>query len=234
MLIHQRKPFMKGMVLLLSFAVVCSLLLFPILTDEEGNHLTGLQYADEVFNSLSKGSSYFIPQVRESLTSVQGKQVEFNIPLKKHELGDTIVKVYEKIGAQATIENERIKVSGELGAILSAATEVGDKLYYNDAKSVEDNYGQPALEVARAFWYTLNPGVKDLQRQGKIADAKIVDQVVRKALEPGNNFYSVPVAKVSDHVLLVIGMLVFYILYTLWYGFGIMEMFEGIGLSIHS
>lgn len=235
MLVHQRKPFIKGMFLLISFAIVCGLLLFPLLPDESkpGHHLTGLEFADSVFNSLSKGSSYFVPEVRKSVETVKDKQVTISVPLKKPELGETIVKVYEALGAEAVTEGGRVRISGNLHTILNAATEVGDKLYFNDTKPIEDLYNQPALMVSRAFWYTLNPGIKDMQRQGLLEEAKVTDQVIRKALEPGNNFFSVPVAKVSDHIHLIVGMLVFYIVYTLWYGFGIMEMFEGIGLSIH-
>ena len=39
-------------------------------------------------------------------------------------------------------------------------------------------------------------------------------------------------AKVSEHVWLMSGMLLFYVLYTLWYGFSIFELFEGIGLAM--
>lgn len=232
MLIHQRKPFVKGALLLFTFASVCIFLLFPMLHDEYGNHLTGLEYADSVFNSLSKGSSYFVPAVRETVETVKGSPVEVNVALK-HELAEAMVKVYETCGAQAQINGNRLLIKGDLGGILTAATDVGDRLYFNDTKTIEDKYHQPALLVARAFWYSLNPAVKDLQRQGRIQDAKVVDQVIRRALEPGNNFYSVPVAKVSDHILLIVVMLAFYIIYTLWYGFGIMELFQGIGLSLH-
>ena len=60
MLIHEKGPFIRGSLLLISFLVLFAVLLTPIMRDENGNHLTGLQYADNVFNELSKGSSYFI------------------------------------------------------------------------------------------------------------------------------------------------------------------------------
>ncbi len=232
MLIHHTRSFVKGMLLLLTFAGMCIVLLCPVLQNEYGSHMTGLQYADSVFNSLSKGSSYFVPEVRESLKEMQGRVVAVSVPIK-NELGDAMVRAYQAVGADARIEAQRFYVNGDLGVILNAVTDVGDRLYFNDPKTVEDRFHQPALMVARAFWYSLNPAVKDLQRQGLIAEARMVDQVLRRALEPGNNFYSVPVAKVSDHVLLIVVMLAFYIMYTLWYGFGIMELFQGIGLSLH-
>jgi hypothetical protein len=65
-----------------------------------------------------------------------------------------------------------------------------------------------------------------------IAEAQVVDQVLRRAVEPGNNFFGVTPARVSDHLLLMAGMLLFYVLYTLWYGFAIFDLFEGVGLTM--
>ena len=46
MLIHEKGPFVRGSILLISFLVLFCVLLTPIMRDEKGNHLTGLQYAD--------------------------------------------------------------------------------------------------------------------------------------------------------------------------------------------
>ena len=73
MLIHEKGPFVRGSILLISFLVLFCVLLTPIMRDEKGNHLTGLQYADNVFNELSKGSSYFIPSVREHVKTLGDK-----------------------------------------------------------------------------------------------------------------------------------------------------------------
>lgn len=232
MLIHHRGAFVRGLVMISTFFGVCTFLLFPMLHDNYGNKLTGLQYADAVFNSLSKGSSYFIPEVKKEVETVKGKEIQANVPLK-HELSSGALRVLDTVGAEASYEDGRLTFKGNLETILLAVTEVGDKLYFNEHKPIELYYHMPALHVSKVWWYILNPSIKDMQRQGKIAEAKVIDQVLRRALEPGNNFYTVDAAKVSEHILLIVGMLAFYILYTLWYGFGIFEFFEGIGLSMH-
>ena len=53
MLIRSRKHFVAGIVMVGSFFAVCIYLLFPMLHDNYGNRLTGLQFADSVFNWLS-------------------------------------------------------------------------------------------------------------------------------------------------------------------------------------
>lgn len=233
MLIRSPKNFRRGLVMIVAFVILFVFLLFPVLHDEMGNPQTGLQFADGVFNELAKGSSDFIPQVRELVKSVDGKSVEVSVLLKKPDLMQPAIAVLTKAGATAREEGGRLVFSGDLGTILANATDMSEKLYHNDGAAVSAMYdGMHHLEASRAWWYALSPAVKALQRQDLIAEAKVVDQVIRRAIEPGNNFYSLPAAKVSDHVLLLVIMLSFYILYTLWYGFSIFEFFEGFGLAM--
>ena len=234
MLVHAKAPFIRGCLLLISFLILFVIMLMPLMKDELGNHMTGLQYADNVFNELSKGSSYFIPGVRNSVKTVEGKTVELSVKLKKADLAELAGMVLEKSGAtEVRVENGKVTFSGNLGIILTSATDDADNLYNNDADAVAQKYdGQPALKVAAAWWYLLSPSIKELQKQHKIEEAQVVDNVMRRAIEPGNNFFSVPPAKVSEHLILMSAMLIFYVLYTLWYGFAIFELFEGMGLAM--
>ena len=165
---------------------------------------------------------------------VDGKEVQLAVKLKKTDLAETAALVLQKAGAvNVTVDNGKVSFAGDLGRILTAATDDGDSLYHNDSDAVAQRYdGTPALKVAAAWWHVLSPSIKELQKQGLIGEAQVVDTVVRRAIEPGNNFYSVPAAKVSEHIWLMSGMLIFYVLYTLWYGFAIFELFEGMGLAM--
>ena len=219
MLIHEKGPFIRGSILLISFLVLFCVLLTPVMRDEKGNHLTGLQYADNVFNELSKGSSYFIPSVREHVKTVEKTNVKVTVTMKKADLAETAVQVLTKAGMTASADGARVTYEGNLAAMLNAAMTAR----YD---------GTHALKAAAAWWYVLSPSIKELQKQRLIAEAQVVDQVLRRAVEPGNNFYSVEPVKVSDHIWLMSGMLIFYVIYTLWYGFAIFELFEGVGLAM--
>ena len=234
MLIHAKAPFFRGSLMLVSFLVLFVVLLTPIMRDENGKHLTGLEYADNVFNELSKGSSYFIPGVRQHVKNVDGKVVTITVKLKKADLAPVAAMALQKAGAtDVSATDGKVTFTGDLGKILASATDDSDALYHNDADKVSQKYGgENALKVASAWWYLLSPSIKELQKQRLIAESQVVDHVLRRAIEPGNNFYSVTAAKVSEHVMLMVGMLVFYVLYTLWYGFAIFELFEGIGLAM--
>jgi hypothetical protein len=56
--------------------------------------------------------------------------------------------------------------------------------------------------------------------------------VVKKAIEPAYNFYQIDANKVSDHAGMLSGLLVFYVFYTMWWGYAIFYMFEGFGLTM--
>lgn len=231
-IIRNRATFLRGVILLASFIVLFWLILTPFLPGENGQRLTGLEYADKTFNELSKGSSYFIPGVREDLVPLRGRQVTLRVTLKKPALAPLAQSLLAASGASPVeVSGATIAFSGDLGRILLGATDDADLLYHNEGQQVSDkNRGAPPLEVAEAWWYLLKPCIQELQKQGRVADARAVDEVLTRAVEPGNNFYGIKPAGMSAHVLLVCGLLAFYVLYTVWYGFGIYEIFDGLGL----
>ena len=82
-------------------------------------------------------------------------------------------------------------------------------------------------------WNNVLPKIdKSLKKEGKIEDAKIVSDVTKKAIEASYNFYKVEPVKVKDKMGLMTFLLVFYVVYTLWWGFAIFFIFEGLGLSM--
>ena len=55
MLVRQKKNFIRGVLMLGTFALLFVFLLFPVLHDEYNRPLTGLQFADNVFNNFPRG-----------------------------------------------------------------------------------------------------------------------------------------------------------------------------------
>ena len=79
MLVRQKKNFIRGVLMLGTFALLFVFLLFPVLHDEYNRPLTGLQFADNVFNELSKGSSDFIPMCRAEVKKMEGRNIDINV-----------------------------------------------------------------------------------------------------------------------------------------------------------
>lgn len=233
MLIHNKKSFSRGMLLLISFIALFIVILMPIFKMENGKTGTGLEYADDLFNRLSKGSSYFIPAVEERVKPLVGMQVDYTVVIKKANTIPAIVEILKQTGAEVSTSENKVSFKGDLGTMLSSAVSVSDKMYFNDGAAVSKEYGiANPLDVTTAFWQFLNPSIKELQKQGKIAEASVVDAVLRRAVETGHNFYSVEATKVSQNIVIMTALLVFYVLYTLWYGFAIFELFDGVGLTM--
>ena len=61
---------------------------------------------------------------------------------------------------------------------------------------------------------------------------EILQIVMKKAVEPAFNFYKIEAQKVIDKAGVMTGLLVFYVAYTMWWGFAIFYMFDGIGLTM--
>jgi len=187
---------------------------------------------------LSKGSSYFIPGVQKQLVKVDGKVVTITAKLKEADvkLAPRAVENLKKAGVEAAVNGNAVTYTGDLGKILGAALQDADDMFNDRGQTVLDRYGVSdkgaEKEITKAWWAVLDASVKELQKQKLIEEAKIVGNVNKRGLEPGYNFYGIPGGKVSDNVLPLAGLLIFYVVYTMWYGYAIFDMFAGIGLSM--
>ena len=232
MLIRNKALFRKGLMLMATFLCVFASLFMPIW----GGHGNGLDAADNMFNRLSKGSSYFIPGVQEQALKLEGKTVTVTAKVKDAALAARAVENLKKAGATADLKDGTVTYSGDLGKILTAALVDADDMFKNNGKAVQDRYGvtEEGSEkaITKAWWSVLDPSIKELQKQKLIQEAKVVGNVNKRGLEPGYNFYGIAGEKVLDNVLPLVGLLAFYVLYTMWYGYAIFDMFGGIGLGM--
>ena len=105
-------------------------------------------------------------------------------------------------------------------------------MYFNKGKDVSDKYGYGERQVLYNWYKALNAAEKDLKKQKKFTEAKLVAQVLQKAVECSYNYYQIEPQKISERLGIVIFSLLFYIGYTLWYGFAILFMFEGWGMKL--
>ena len=73
---------------------------------------------------------------------------------------------------------------------------------------------------------------KDLNRQKRFTDAQLTHTVQAKAVECAYNYYGIESQEIRDRWGTVLFSLVFYVLYTVWYGYAIMLLFEGLGFEL--
>lgn len=228
MIIRHKKPFGLGVVFAISFFAVLALIFSPLFGGKNG-----LEFADDSFNKLAKGSSYFIPKVSKTVEALAGKPLSTSIKLDKAEDVEPTAKLFTTAGAKVeTVDNVILKIDGDLGLILQSALKDADAMYKNDGKAVLDRYGYDEKKATKNWWTALSKIEKDLKKNKHIEEAKVVSDVTKKGLEPGYNFYKVDANNVADHAGMMSGLLIFYVAYTMWWGFAIFYMFEGIGLSM--
>lgn len=223
-----KKAMSVGAVLALSFLGILIIIFSPIFGDGK----SGLVFSDDLFNKLSKGSSYFIPKVMEANTKFKGRAVATTVKISKPELIPNAVKILNAAGAEATVEGEQVKISADLGAILTNALIDADDMFKNNGQVVADRYGMDETEVLVIWWNILSPLDKQLKKEGMVEESKIVSDVMKKAVETAYNFYKIDAAQVTDHAGLMSGLLIFYVVYTMWWGFAIFYLFEGFGLTM--
>jgi hypothetical protein len=226
-LVTDKLKFYTGLVMLAVFAVLLTLMFMPLF---DGKNT--LQYLDELYNSLSKGSAYFIIELQEESLEYIGTSTDVVIEMESEEQAQQTAVLYEGAGAEVDILGVELEVKGDLGHILGTSLIDADAMYYNDAETVTDRYGYDARQVLYNWWVSLEETNKKLEDQNMFDDAEFIRSVNEKGIEPAYNYFGIEPDSVSSRIGVVIFSLVFYVIYTIWYGFALMYIVEGLGLKI--
>ena len=226
-MIANKKEFSGGFVMLLAFIVVLIIIFSPVFKGQNG-----LEYLDALYNSISKGSAYYIPNVKEETARFTGQSIDVTLSMADEKQAKQTAFLFRKGSASATVAGDSLRVTGDLGKILENSLVDSDNMYNNKGELVAGKYGYNERRVLFNWWKALKATDKDLTKQEKFKEAKIVAVVIKKGIEPSYNYYKIEPQKISDRFGIVIFSLVFYVIYTLWYGFAIMYMFEGWGMKL--
>lgn len=226
-MIYNKKKFAGGVISIVLFFAVLLIIFSPVFKGHNG-----LEYLDALYNSISKGSAYYIPKVKEDTDKLMGKSINLSVGVNNPSMAKQISILFSKSGAKVEVVNDKLKISGDLGRILDNCLTDADSMYKNEGDSVAQKYGYNERQVLYNWWTACGEMDKDLKRQKKFSEAKIVDMLRKKAVETSYNYYKIEPQKISERLWVVIFSLIFYVVYTLWYGFSIMYLFEGWGLQL--
>jgi len=226
MLIINRKAFAIGSMLTLGFLVALIVIFSPLF----GQGMNGLEYADDVFNKLSKGSSYFIPKLARTGEGMIGRHVNVEIRLASQDQAQRSKTLLAAAGMAVQDDRTRLLVAGDLGQLLRLALDDADAGYRNDNATLQERHGMAAREVLATWWYLLHAIDKVLKQEHRLAEAKAAHEVMKKAIEPAYNYHGIDARTVGEMAGTMGTLLVFYVLYTIWWGSAIYFLFEGVGL----
>jgi hypothetical protein len=226
-MIHDRRQFAIGAVLMVVFLAGLAVVFRPMFAG--GKNL--LDYLDGVFNSTSKASAYYVPAAREKAAKLGAAPVAVVLSVKGPQ-GLRAEQVLGAAGAAVRAEGARLHVSGDLGRILTTALDDADAMFANEGGRVSGRHGFDERRVLHTWHVALGETMKELNRQGRFAEAAVVRDAMTKAIEPAYNYYGVTPVAMKDMIWIAVAALAGYVLYTVWYGYAILYLFEGWGLKL--
>jgi hypothetical protein len=209
------------------FIAVLITMFMPIFNGENA-----FRAADKLFNTISKGSTYYIPMLKEGAAPYSDEKLDGTIKVQKGVSADDIAKVLRGAGADVEQAGDGLKVSARLGELFDAALKDSDDMFHNRGDVVEGRYGIPPKRALFAWWSGLVAITKLLESEKRFKEAAYIGELQARGVEVGYNYFKIEPEKASDRWLILTGSLIFYIIYTLWWGFAIYFLFEGIGLQL--
>lgn len=225
-MIANKKEFGLGLGLFAGFWVLFIVLMSPVFA---GKNL--LDYMDNLYNQISKKSSYYIPDVTKKLEAYKGQQVSFSVKAKGDQVA-RLTKMFQAGGATVTPDGEKLKVAGDLSAIVSNALADCEAMFKNDGKAVAAKYGAEERAVMYDWEEAFKAAEKAMNKENKFKEGKIFNNAQTKAIEPAYNYYGIEALPIKEKWGTVVLSLVGYVIYTLWFGFSILFMFEGWGMKL--
>jgi hypothetical protein len=229
MLIVHKKAFVKGLLMAISFFVSLAVMFSPLFGGENA-----FKAADRLFNSIAKGSTHYIPDLLKRSETYRGQAFDVTLETGSEKLTAEGEKVLAAAGALVVRGDGKLKVQGDLAGVVEAALRDAESMFFNRGQEIAAKYGFPEKEVLFAWWKALGGIEKGLKEQKKFKAAAFLAEVMAKGVEVGYNFYGIEPEKASDKSWILSFSLVFYVFYTLWWGYAIYFLFEGLGLEMKS
>jgi len=222
-LVVNKKEFTLGAILTVTFFALLFIMHTNTLISIKGKSL--VHYTDEMFVSVSKGSVYFIPELVKIADKYIGKPLD--VKIKKD---DKKALLFEKVNASVELKNGELKIKGDLGEILKTVLKDADAVFKGKDRGLYDRYGYAGKEVIHQWWLSLIEIEGVYKKAKKFDEIKTLKTIRIKALEPAFNFCGVEAASASQHALGISAVIVFYVIYTVWWGYAIYFLSEGVGL----
>jgi hypothetical protein len=223
----KKKQLGIGLFLMVTFIAVMIAIFMPLF--EDGN---ALNHLDNLYNSISKGSAYYIPKVEHAVEEYGSEIITLNLQMNDAISAETAEMLFADAGLATAVEGSELMVKGDIEVIFEACLRDTESAYHNRKEDFVDRYGLAARPVLHSWWQALKAMEKDLNRQKLFPAAQLTHTVQAKTVECAYNYYGIEAQSINDRWGTVLLSLVFYVLYTIWYGYAIMYIFEGLGFEL--
>ena len=113
-----------------------------------------MEYADDLYNSISKGSAYYIPDLTSEVEALRGTRLDAELDVTGTDPAE-IAALLRESGAMATRDGDTLRVTGDLGAVLARCLGDADALYANRSDEAQARYGFDGRHTLYKWWKTL-------------------------------------------------------------------------------
>ena len=148
------------------------------------------------------------------------------------ELAGRLVTIAESDHKTLTRRLEVIRGAFEGADLLRSIKEIDRaRVRFSAAKPLRD-LRQEVVSAIQDRYRDVVALSSKLVKETRFADAKLVAALRTKVVEAAYNFHGIEPQRIEDQWHIVVFSLLFYVLYTIWYGYGLMFLFEGLGLQL--
>ncbi len=226
MLIVNKKQFGISIFMIIVFAVVLFLMFSPLFGGKNA-----FQASDGLFNSISKASTNHIAELHTVLDKLQHNDATQSLVIPQS-VGDNLVVMLNDAGANASYADNELKVSGDVKVIFKRILADSEAMFNNNGEALSSAYGIKPRVAMYAWWVYTNTSSKAYTLEKRFAAAKVLEEIKTKGVEVGYNYFGVDPTPVSERMGITTFALVFYVAYTLWWGYAIFFLCEGLGLMM--
>lgn len=226
MLIPERKSFVIGLLMAITFFAIFAFLFTPSFGGKNA-----FEASDELFNSIAKGSTYYVPDLRAQAQQLRGTPLNAALNLEAG-IAEAAREVLAVRGIDATTDGPNLRVDTDLGTLLLAALEDSEAMFHNRGEEISRKYGIPEREALFAWWQILTATERALTNQRRFREGASVTEITTRGVEVAYNFYGIEPESVSSKIGILSFSLIFYVLYTLWWGYAIYNLAQGLGLQL--
>jgi len=227
MLIVKKKPFIIGTVMAFTFLVVLVLMFLPLLGGRNA-----FEASDRLFNSIAKASSDHFELLRREAADHRGSSFDAAMTFRSESLAAEVRAMLAKAGVKAEGKGVRVEAVGDLYEVARAVIDDSEAMFHNRGLEIAQKYGSPERQTLLAWWNILKEMQRVFESKGRFQAATFLHDLTVKGVEVAYNFYGVEPENASTSAATLVGTLVFYVLYTLWWGYAILYMFNGLGMEM--
>lgn len=240
-MMSKSKHMTLGLVLMVSFFVVLFLMFMPLFDGK-----SYFAYEDMMYNTISKGSTMeYIPKQLQAADTFVGQRYDLELEFRSGEIeehmgyhaeGEEVAanaaKVLSGPADSVQVSGNTLQVSMDLGKVMTTAMQDSWDMFNGDPQEIASRYGMDSKMVMFTWWKVFREMHRQLLLANEAKAAKAVDNALKRGIELAYNYEGIPAVKAGDNVFKLTFSLVFYVVYTLWWGIAILHVFEGLGMAM--